>query len=331
MSDRILVIRGGAIGDFVLTLPTIRLAREAFPKAQVEILGRGYIIQLAEGRYYAEKSRDIDSASLAGFFCPNASLDSAWSHYFSEFQLIISYLYDPDEVFIRNLYRAGAQHIIQGSPKIKSGSHAAFQLAHPLESLGLSLKNPAAYLFPSEADKQSAYSLLETKGISEESPFVVLHPGSGGKCKTWPASCWRKFCLSFLQKFSQIPILCVGGESDILALDFLRSQVHSPRLDFLENLPLPLLAAVLSKAHTYMGHDTGVSHMAAAAGAPCLLLYGPTDPEVWAPANRAVHVLTSPTGMMEDLPIEAVFEAFESFVTNYAGNRNGFSHRSVSA
>jgi len=121
MSDKILVIRGGAIGDFVLTLPAMRLVRKAFPKARVEVLGRNHIMQLAEGRYYAEKSRDIDSASLAGFFCPNASLDSAWTHYFSEFQLIISYLYDPDEVFIRNLYRAGAQRIIWPAP-LKLGS-----------------------------------------------------------------------------------------------------------------------------------------------------------------------------------------------------------------
>ena len=200
-----------------------------------------------------------------------------------------------------------------------------------MESLGLALKDPAAYLFPSELDKQEAYNLLETKGISDKSPFVVFHPGSGGKGKIWPTACWENFCFSFLQRFSQIPVFWVGGESDILALDFLRYQLRSLPVTFLENLPLPVLAAVLSKAWVYVGHDTGISHVAAAAGAPCLLLYGPTDPKVWAPANRTVHVLTSPTSMMEDLTIEAVFDAFEYLVTTYAGNRNGFIHRSVSA
>ena len=53
MAGRILVIRGGAIGDFILTLPAIRLLRENFPDAHIEILGYEHIIALADGRYYA--------------------------------------------------------------------------------------------------------------------------------------------------------------------------------------------------------------------------------------------------------------------------------------
>jgi len=45
---RILVIRGGAIGDFVLTLPAIKLLREAFPESRLEILGYKHIVALAE-------------------------------------------------------------------------------------------------------------------------------------------------------------------------------------------------------------------------------------------------------------------------------------------
>jgi len=51
MKPRILVIRGGAIGDFVLTLPAIRLLRENFPHAHLEILGYKHIVALAEGRF----------------------------------------------------------------------------------------------------------------------------------------------------------------------------------------------------------------------------------------------------------------------------------------
>ncbi|PWU11436.1 MAG: hypothetical protein C5B47_00845 [Verrucomicrobia bacterium] len=326
MSDKILLIRGGAVGDFILTLPTVALLRQGFPKARVEILGRPHIVQLVEGRYYAEKTLDLDSPSLSGFFCPDAKPDYPWTNYFSGFQQIISYLYDPDEVFTRNLYRCGVHRIIQGSPKIQAGRHAAFQLAQPLESLGLFLRDPAARLFPSESDRQSAHNVLHTKAISDNNPFIVIHPGSGSQRKTWPATHWRNFCLDFLRTFSQFSILCVGGESDKLALDFLRNQLHSSRLAFLEHLSLPILAAVLSKTSAYAGHDTGISHIAAAVGAPCFLLYGPTDPRVWAPAHPTVHVLTSSTGMMEDLSTKTVFGAFEFFLTTYAGSRNGFSY-----
>ena len=63
---------------------------------------------------------------------------------------------------------------------------------------------------------------------------------------------------------------------------------------FAKNLSLPHLAAVLE--HTiFMGHDSGISHLAAAAGANCILLFGPTDPNVWAPRNENVRVLQAQT------------------------------------
>ena len=312
MSNRVLVIRGGAIGDFVLTLPAIRLLREIFPEAAVEILGYHSIVQLAEGRYYAGVTRSIDYAPLAGFFNPRAELDDALCKYFAGFQQVISYLYDPDESFAENLLRAGVRHLIQGSPKIGAGSHAACQLARPLERLALFLKDPAARLFPSSRDERDADNILNEKGI--RSPFFVVHPGSGGKHKNWPISRWEEFCLWILQDFSYYHLVCAGGEADGPALEYLAHRIQSPRLVFLDSLSLPILAAVFSKARGFVGHDTGISHVAAAAGAPCLLLYGPTDPEVWAPANHLVHVLTSPTGFMEDLPLETVREAFESLI-----------------
>ena len=60
MFQRILVIRGGAIGDFVLTLPAIKLLRDRFPDAHIEILGRKHIIALAEKRFYADATRSIE-------------------------------------------------------------------------------------------------------------------------------------------------------------------------------------------------------------------------------------------------------------------------------
>jgi heptosyltransferase-2 len=56
----------------------------------------------------------------------------------------------------------------------------------------------------------------------------------------------------------------------------------------------------------FIGHDSGISHLAAAAGASCILLFGPTDPNVWAPKNENVRVLKPPSGRLEDLQIEAV-------------------------
>ena len=69
---RILVIRGGAIGDFILTLPAIKLLREAFPNAHLEILGYEHIISIADGRFYANGTRSIEYGAMAGFFVRRA-------------------------------------------------------------------------------------------------------------------------------------------------------------------------------------------------------------------------------------------------------------------
>jgi heptosyltransferase III len=71
--NRILVIRGGAIGDFVLTLPAIKLLRDRWPTARLEILGYTHIVALAENRFYADAVRSIEYGPLASFFARRAS------------------------------------------------------------------------------------------------------------------------------------------------------------------------------------------------------------------------------------------------------------------
>ncbi len=62
-------------------------------------------------------------------------------------------------------------------------------------------------------------------------------------------------------------------------------------------LPLPMLAALLRETVLFLGHDSGVTHLAAAArrDLPVIALFGPTDPAVWAPPRAGVQVLRGPT------------------------------------
>ncbi len=76
-------------------------------------------------------------------------------------------------------------------------------------------------------------------------------------------------------------------------------------MPFAKNLPLPQLAALLERS-VFVGHDSGISHLAAAVGANCILLFGPTNPDIWAPKNTNVRVLKAPNGRISDLKIEQV-------------------------
>jgi heptosyltransferase-2 len=107
-------------------------------------------------------------------------------------------------------------------------------------------------------------------------------------------------------------LLIVGGEADVKPLARLRAALPKAAAHFAENLPLPYLAAVLEKCSFFLGHDSGISHIAAAVGARCVLLFGPSDPAVWAPVNSDVRVVRANNGMIGDLSAEDVTRAIDA-------------------
>ena len=136
--NRILVIRGGAIGDFMLTLPALKALRDAWPRAHIEILAYKHIAVLAENRFYAQAVCSIEYGSLSSFFARNSELPAELANYFASFDLIVSYLYDPDRIFENNLRRCGVENLLCGPSKIvENASHAARQLARPIEEMGI--------------------------------------------------------------------------------------------------------------------------------------------------------------------------------------------------
>ncbi len=297
--NRILVIRGGAIGDFVLMLPAIKLLRDRFPEAYLEILGSRHTAALAEKRFYADAVRSIEAGSLARYFVKNPEPPAQWEDYFGGFDLILSYLYDPDKIFETNLTKCGDGVFIAGPSKLDNSEHAAFQLARPLKSIGLSLIDPAAQLFPTDVDRNEVRSLLaEGSGRT-----IALHPGSGSETKNWPLENWKELGDSLLSKGRNL--LIVAGEADMDRSHALKAAWTGRSVQFAENLPLPQLAALL-EGRFFIGHDSGISHVVAAAGARCLLLFGWTDPAIWAPANEGVIVLRAPEEKMRLLTVETV-------------------------
>jgi ADP-heptose:LPS heptosyltransferase len=313
--NRILVIRGGAIGDFILTLPALKALRDACPHAQVEILGYQHIAALAENRFYAQAVRSIEYGPLSSFFAKNSELPAELANYFASFDLILSYLYDPDRIFQNNLYRCGVENLRCGPSKIvEGGEHAAHQLARPIEQLGIRVADLTEKVFPSMDDRQFAREFLQTL----QRPIFAIHPGSGSKEKNWPLENWiALFSTSSgfplaedkggqLGSFSSLVV--ISGEADQAETAALEHAWQNRNVRFARNLPLPHLAAVLEHS-IFIGHDSGISHLAAAAGAKCILLFGPTNPDIWAPTNENVRVIWEANGDMRQLDVDVVRHA----------------------
>jgi heptosyltransferase-2 len=322
MFQRILVIRGGAIGDFILTLPALKALRDARPQAHIEILGYKHIAVLAENRFYAQAVHSIEYGPLARFFARDSELPPELADYFASFDLVVSYLYDPDRIFETNLRRCGVENLICGPAKITSSrsdglpavtedpmagkpsfldGHAARQLARPIEELGINVVDLAERIFPSIEDREFAREFL----ASVPQPIIAIHPGSGSHEKNWPLENWISL-FSSDSRFAELQgLVVISGEADEAQTDQLEREWKNRDVHFARNLPLPSLAAVFEHA-IFIGHDSGISHLAAAAGANCILLFGPTNPDIWAPKNENVRVLRAPSGKLDDLQIETV-------------------------
>lgn len=306
---RILVIRGGAIGDFILTLPAIGALRQRWPSARLEILGYPRTAALADGRHYADAVRSIDAAPMARFFVPESDLDPSLAGYFASFDLVLSYLYDPDDLFSSNLRRAGVRRLLRASSK-PDREHAAVHFARPLAKLGLHIE-PHPRLFPNDADRafaDSFFSQIPNPDSQSSRRLIALHPGSGGEHKVWPADRWAAV-IRWLQKQTRDGILLVGGEADANA----RRALVPLNLPVAWNLPLPQLAAVLERCTLFAGHDSGITHLSAAVGIPTLALFGPTSPDIWAPLGPRVRVVTA-GGAMDTLAVETVIAALREML-----------------
>ncbi len=305
-SPRVLVIRGGAIGDFILTLPAIRLLRENIPQAHVEILGYPSIIALATAAGLADSIRQLEHSSMAKLFVPNVALDEALMSYFRSFNLVVSYLYDPDGYFRGNMERIGVKTFLEASHRVEAEQgHAAEQLARPLEKLAMFLDDPAPrLLFEPDTANPPAKSV------------VVLHPGSGSLKKNWPVERWIQAARKLHQFHSHHQLAVVTGEAELERGITAQMREGLQGMDFLhwDQLPLTELARRLSASHAFVGHDSGISHLAAACGLPCLLFFGPTDPATWAPRNHAVEVHAVPEGDLSLLDEVSGWTAIQSFL-----------------
>lgn len=307
---RILFIRGGAVGDFILTMPAIRLVRETLPGTEIEILGYPAIAELAVATGLATRVRSIEDARLATFFAPGAKLDPDWCAYLAGFDVVVSYLYDPDGYFAGNLKAAGVETLVacpfrpvEEAPFVP----AAIQFAKPLEQLALFLDDAALALdYP-------ATPVLASLPAGKAGPLVALHPGSGSPKKNWSFEAWVAVFAGLLERNPETRFLITSGEAEGSVIAQFLALLDEARIPHhhLSGHRLVDLGAVYRQVDYFLGHDSGISHLAASAGAAGLLLFGPTNPGIWAPVSARMKVLRSANASPAGISVTEVLEAID--------------------
>jgi heptosyltransferase III len=193
---KILVLRGGALGDLILTLPLLREIREGYPNVEVVLLGVFPQARLAVPEFVDGVKR-IDAPDWMPIFV-EGTLPDFVRNGLGDFDLAINLLSDPGSIIARNLAAGGVKQIIAVSSRMRAGVHAVFHLAEVLGALGLTLRNPVPRLAVGPKPVKSA-----TFGF---------HVGSGSVKKNWPIDHWTELTRRLDGFFDDF--LLVGGEAD---------------------------------------------------------------------------------------------------------------------
>jgi heptosyltransferase III len=288
---KILTLRGGALGDLILTLPALREIRKAYPWAEVELLGVLPQAWLAMPEYVDRVAR-LDAVEFAPLFL-EGELPQALRDRLSRFDLAVNFLADPDSVITRNLIAAGIKTVVGGPKQPSAETHAVRYLAAVLDPLGLTLRDPV----PALAIGQ----------FPDNSSRLAFHPGSGSAQKNWPVSCWAELIQQCEGLFNDF--LLIGGEADEAVVQEFMACCESARVTTFLGADLADLSLALKSCSAFVGHDSGVSHLAAAVGTPTAVLFGPTNPNIWAPLGSQVCVVRSPNGRMDSIQVDDVVAA----------------------
>jgi ADP-heptose:LPS heptosyltransferase len=292
--QRILVLRGGALGDFLVTLPALGLLRRRWPTTRIELAGNAVAAALAVHRGVLDAVHSQHEARWLALFA-GAPLPPPLADWLAGFDLIVNFWPDPEGELGRLFPLRPDQRYLSGDAHPTVGPAAA-HYCRPLRELGLRPDRFDFALAPLEKSSGGETNRLPPPASAVASGprprRIALHPGSGSAAKNWPIERWLALA-RWLRDERGADLLWVAGPAEMPA-------AWAPRDDAAAvNLPLETLIDRLADCDAFLGHDSGVSHLAAALGLPGALWFGPTDPAVWAPPSPRIRVLQKGRSLAE--------------------------------
>jgi ADP-heptose:LPS heptosyltransferase len=339
------MIRAGALGDCLLMLPALTALRARFPQACIDVMGYPPRWAWVLGRGLVDAVHAIERPGMHRLFCEGAELPEGLKAFLKGYDVVLSYRPDPDGVFVRNLRTLGVPLVLSQPPfpppppPTIHAADVALKLTGKLGAL------PPPYLPPlplTAGDLALVRPFFSKHGIDPSTDrLVVVHPGSGGESKRWPIGNFA----SLLDKVTtclQVRTILVAGYAEGNVVDGLLPLMKDARPLIAANWPLPPTAALIAQATVFVGHDSGLTHLAAAFGRPTVAIFGPTDPDIWGPRGEAVSIVQmrkestdthdqtrgSASAQWGHSDVSQVFEALEHWLS-VEGSRQSPDDRSV--
>ena len=285
---RILVLRGGALGDLIVTLPAIARLRARWPEAEIVLVGNATAGALAQERGLVSAIHSQHASRWAPLHVP-VPLPADLRDWLAKFDLVFNCWPDPDGALRGHFPVRSGQAFLSTEPLPRPGTGpAAAHFCTALDALGLDSR---ALLFP----------LADAANTASRAGPILIHPGSGSARKNWPLANWLQVAAALPG-----PVTFVVGEAEEERWNAAGAAVRG--FATLRQRPLRELADAFAGCRLFLGHDSGISHLAANCGADCVLLFGPTDPATWAPPSPRVRVLQA-GAELASLSVERVLAA----------------------
>ncbi len=300
---KLLIVRPSALGDTLMLMPAIA---QLTGSVEIVLVGRSPGIDIISP--YVTHSMDYERSGWHRLFLEDPDVDQALS--VPEADCAVAFLSDPDGNVNRNLKShlpAASIHFFPAFPPEEAHLHVALYLAQCLKRAGL----------PIDPDKSledaTRRPLLRRRYETIQKNKMVFHPGSGGKGKNHPPDFWLEL-IRVLNNHLPSPPFFKGGQG----LPAIASQLAQARraggfillgpaeqelrLFFTKNLriegievlfapELEQLQSILSQAPLYVGHDSGITHLAAMLGTPTIALFKNSPVHQWRPLGPAVRVI----------------------------------------
>ncbi len=205
----------------------------------------------------------------------------------------------------------------------KAGGEPVHKVIEAASLLTLEDDPPAPFLFTSDEIEARAVELL-----GEGGPILAMGPAANWLGKTWPIERFARVAIELLDADGPMAggrLLVLGGPEDARYVEPLVRTIPRDRvIDLTGQVDLLTAYAVLKRARLFVGNDSGLMHLAAAAGAPTIGLFGPSDDRLYAPWGPDTRVVRGPRefdqfkaidpglnqtiGHMMDLPVDRVVE-----------------------
>ncbi len=285
----VLVVHPGALGDVLLARRALTGFRAGFPSHAVGVIMRRDAGELLRACGEFAEVFPIESNALSGLIAGPEAVPSGLAAWLSRCDAAVCWTEESGNLRA-TFAQFGVASVTIRSPFADDGhGHQSNRFAGTIGSHAPVPAEAPALNLP-ESFVQEGRRRLAEAGLAG-GPIAVIHPGSGS-----PHKCISPMILARVIGGLRVrevqPVLVLGPADEGAGQALIKHCAGS--FPVLSGLDLGALAGILTRADLFIGHDSGVTHLAGALAVPSVALFGPTDPARWAPQAPATVAVTGP-------------------------------------